>query len=53
MARKLLCADAGRNIQTHHLVPVFATHPGLRQAKSWLEEVELDDRGLIFLLLGP
>ncbi len=53
MARKLLCADAVHSIQTHHPVPVFSPQWGPQQAKSWLDEVELDDRVLIFLLFGP
>ena len=53
MARDLLCADAGRSIQTHHPVPAFAAHSRLRQATSWIAEVELDDCRPIFLLFGP
>ncbi len=34
MARELLCADAGRSIQTHHPVPVFAAHPGAAAGKE-------------------
>ncbi len=48
------CArTALRSIRTHHPVPVLAAHRGLRQAKSSLDEVELDDRVLSFLLFGP
>jgi hypothetical protein len=32
--------------------PFLPRTRGLRQAKSWIEEVELDDRGPIFLLFG-
>ena len=34
MARELLCVDAGRSIQTHHTVPVFAAHPGAAAGKE-------------------
>ena len=53
MARDLLCADAGRSIQTYHSVPVFAWYRGRRQAKRWLEKVDLDDHGLRVLLFDP
>ena len=50
MARDLLCADAVGSIQTYHSVPVFAWYRGLRQAKRWLDKVDLDDHVLRFLL---